>query len=186
MKTLFINGSPRRSGGTAYLINELKKRLTGDILEIDTYYAKISPCIDCRYCRTNTKCKIEDEMQPVYDYIDGCDNIILASPIYFGTLTGSLLNWASRLQYIWVSETFRNQPVLKEKDRRGGIILVDGGDRYMEEALSLGKRLQRIMCAEYRGFLYFSGTDKTNPSMPESSTEINSGIERLAATFERN
>ena len=124
-------------------------------------------------------------MQHVYDYIDDCDNIILASPIYFGTLTGSLLNWASRLQYIWVSMAFRGQPVLKEKDRRGGIILVDGGDRYMEEALSLGKRLLRNMRAEYRDYLYFSGTDKTSPSSPESSMEIKSGIERLASAFVR-
>jgi multimeric flavodoxin WrbA len=183
MKTLIINGSPRKAGGTAYLLNALKKKLTGDILEIDTYFTKTSPCNDCRYCWTNPKCLIGDEMQNVYRYIDDCDNIILASPIYFGTLTGSLLNWASRLQYIWVSKNFRNHPVLQDKNRRGGIILVDGGDGYMQEALAMGKRLLRIMRAEYIDYLYFSGTDKTHPSLPGAGAEIMRGIERFAGFF---
>ena len=82
MKTLIINGSPRKNGNTVTFLNELKKHLHGEILQVDTYYAKSSPCNDCRYCWTNEKCVIQDEMQDVYKMIDEADNIIIASPIY--------------------------------------------------------------------------------------------------------
>lgn len=97
MKTLIFNGSPRKNGGTATLIKELKSCLPGEVFIVESYRADISPCVDCRYCWTNEKCAIDDEMQNVYRHIDEADNIIIASPIYFGELTGSLLNLMSRL-----------------------------------------------------------------------------------------
>jgi len=50
MKTLIINGSPRKKGDTASLINILKQELTGDIVEISAYRNNIKPCNDCRSC----------------------------------------------------------------------------------------------------------------------------------------
>ncbi len=50
MKTLLINGSPRKNGGTAYLVHALREKLTGGLLEIDTYDTAISPCRDFRHC----------------------------------------------------------------------------------------------------------------------------------------
>lgn len=50
MKTLILNGSPHKNGDTSYIVNELKKKIDGEIEEIFLYDAKISPCIDCRYC----------------------------------------------------------------------------------------------------------------------------------------
>lgn len=99
MKTLTISGSPRKNGNTVTLLNELKKHLQGEVFQIDTYYAKSLPCFDCQHCLTHTECIIKDEMQDAYKMMDEADNIVIASPIYFGNLTGSLLNWASRLQY---------------------------------------------------------------------------------------
>ena len=62
MKTLIINGSPRKNGDTMVLINEFLKNLNGEVKLINTYYDKISPCIDCRYCWSNSSCAINDEM----------------------------------------------------------------------------------------------------------------------------
>ena len=50
MKKLILNGSPHKNGDTSYIVNELKKKLDGEIEEIFLYDAKISPCVDCRYC----------------------------------------------------------------------------------------------------------------------------------------
>ncbi|MDL2287036.1 flavodoxin family protein [Eubacteriales bacterium OttesenSCG-928-G02] len=97
MKTLIFNGSPRNNGGTATLIKELKINLAGEVEVISSYKSNISPCVDCRYCWTNDKCSLDDEMQKVYQLIDESDNIVIASPIYFSELTGSLLNLMSRL-----------------------------------------------------------------------------------------
>ena len=94
MKTLIFMGSPRLHGDTAGLLELLTRKLGGEWKIVDAYRARISPCIDCRYCRQHPGCSIQDEMQEVYKYIEDCDNIVIASPIYFSELTGKLLDVA--------------------------------------------------------------------------------------------
>ena len=133
MKTLIFNGSPRKNGDTMTFINELIKHLDGEYKIINAYYCNIMPCIDCRYCWKNEGCSHNDEMQEVYDYIQECDNILIASPIYFSELTGQLLAITSRLQTYYSARFFRKEvPIVKSK--KGGVILVGGGDGHIEGA----------------------------------------------------
>lgn len=133
MKTLILSGSPRKNGDTMALVNEFIKHLEGEYTIIDAYACNIKPCIDCRYCWTNAGCSIEDEMQEVYNYIQKCDNILIASPLYFSELTGQLLTISSRLQTYFCSKYFRKvKPI--EKEKKGGIIIVGGGDGCIEKA----------------------------------------------------
>ncbi len=90
MKTLIINGSPRRNGDTSVLLNTLKVELGGEINQIDTYFINMKPCVDCRYCWEHLICSINDEMQKVISLIDEADTVVIASPVYFSELTGSL------------------------------------------------------------------------------------------------
>lgn len=127
MKTLIFNGSPRKNGDCSSLINLLTQEISGDYKIVNTYHCNISPCIDCRYCWNRSGCSIKDEMQSVYDYIQECDNILIASPIYFSELTGKLLDVASRLQTYFCAEYFRKEKV-SIKPKKGAVILVGGGD----------------------------------------------------------
>lgn len=124
MKTLIFNGAPRKNGDTEALVNELAKNLVGDV-KIISCYNDISPCIDCRYCWDKPGCCIDDEMQTVYSYLDECDNVVLASPIWFSSLSGPLLNLASRMQTNFAARFFRHE-AKKKKQKRGVIILVGG------------------------------------------------------------
>lgn len=133
MKTLIINGSPRKNGDTINLINKLTEQLKGEYKIVDAYYSNISPCIDCRYCWSNDGCSINDEISEIYDYIVDCDNVVLASPIYFSQPTGKLLDVSSRFQTYFAAKHFRYQsPVIKSK--KGAIILVGGGDGNPQKA----------------------------------------------------
>lgn len=133
MKTLIFNGSPRSSGNTAAIIEKISKDLNGDIKIVNAYSANISPCVDCRYCWENNGCCVDDDMQEIYDYIQTCDNIIIASPIYFSELTGKLLDVCSRLQTYYCARHFRNEiPINKPK--KGAVILVGGGDGNADKA----------------------------------------------------
>lgn len=69
MKTLILNGSPRKDGDTVSLINKMLPRLQGEYKIIDCYTADIAPCIDCRCCREKLSCPIKDEMQDIYAYL---------------------------------------------------------------------------------------------------------------------
>lgn len=48
-KTLIINSSPHKNGDTSYIVNQIKRKLNGEIEEIFPYFDNIKPCIDCRY-----------------------------------------------------------------------------------------------------------------------------------------
>ena len=127
MKTLILNGSPRIIGNTTSLIEKVKEKIVGEYRIVNAYRCNISPCIDCRFCWENEGCAINDEMQEIYKYIQDCDNILIASPIYFSELTGKLLDVGSRLQTYWCAKYFRKkEPVIKSK--KGAVILVGGGD----------------------------------------------------------
>ena len=144
MRTLIFNGSPRKSGDTVCLINEMQKYLTGEIKIISAYYDKINPCIDCRYCWENIGCCIADDMQSVYEYIKICDNIIIASPVYFSELSGSLLNILSRLQCFYTARCFMNKRI-EQKNKNGVLILAGGGDGSHERAKLTADILFKMM-----------------------------------------
>lgn len=133
MKTLILNGSPRKDGDTISLINKLTEQLNGEYKIVDAYYSNISACVDCRYCWNNDGCSINDEMTEIYDYIVDCDNVVIASPIYFSQPTGKLLDLCSRFQTYFAVKHFRDQkPFIKQK--KGAVILVGGGDGNPEDA----------------------------------------------------
>lgn len=133
MKTLIINGSPRINGDTESLIGIVKKGIAGECRVLNAYRCNISPCMDCRYCWENPGCAIWDEMQEIYDDIQVCDNILIASPIYFSELTGKLLDVGSRLQTYFCAKFFRKEEAVL-KPKKGAVILVGGGDGHMEKA----------------------------------------------------
>jgi multimeric flavodoxin WrbA len=124
-------------------------------------------------------------MQDMYTKIDEADNIIVASPINFAELTGSLLSWASRLQYLWVSRHIRNDAPMRRKKRYGALILVDGSYGYKDIALSTGKRLLRSMGTEFKGLVYFSGTDKLGAGNPLDDAGTMRSIVELAGVLNR-
>ena len=133
MKTLIINGSPRKCGETVSLINKLTEQLSGEYKILNAYYTSISPCVDCRYCWSNDGCAINDEMTEIYDYIEICDNVVIASPIYFSQPTGKLLDVCSRFQTYFAAKHFRNKVPLP-KAKKGAVILVGGGDGNPQKA----------------------------------------------------
>lgn len=148
MNTLIFNGSPRPQGDTAALIGALTERLAGDIYIVDCYRADIRPCVDCRACADTFACRVHDGMQAVYGHILAADNIVIASPIYYSNLTGPLLSVLSRLQ-IGHYARLRGEAGFRNRSRRGGILLSGGGLGGPEEAISMARRLLRLMgCAE--------------------------------------
>lgn len=123
MKTLIINGSPRPMGDTATLINELKKHLKGEVVEISAYRANLHPCVDCRRCQTTNMCAIRDDMDLVY--ADDYDAVVIAYPVYYATAPGPVWSFLSRFQcYHEYLKTSKFPPV---REKKAGLILVAGG-----------------------------------------------------------
>ena len=102
---------------------------------------------------------------------------MIASPIYFLELTGSLLNCLSRLQYLWVSRSIRKTPFLNNKFRNGFVILVGGGDGKADKALSTAECLLNHMGAV---FTDYAVSHNTNDIPAEKDPDIISNIHRIA------
>ncbi len=131
MKTLIINGSPRPQGNTAALIAHLKAHLDGEVIELSAFRSRIAPCVDCRGCWETARCVVRDEMDVVYG--DDFDNVVIASPVYFGTLPGSLLSLISRMQPWHAATFFLKQPLVQRK-KKSAAILTAGGKGNQEKA----------------------------------------------------
>jgi len=136
MKTLIIYGSPRKNGDSASMAHILKEYLHGDIVELDTYRAKLSPCIDCRYCTKNTACSINDDMAVIYD--DDFDNVVIATPVHTSTLPGPLVSLSSRFQVYFCNKVFMGTETTV-RPKRSAILLSGGGMGRPDEALRLAK-----------------------------------------------
>ncbi len=168
MKTLIINGSPRKKGDTVALLDELKKHLNGEIIEIFAYKNNISPCIDCRYCWKEGICAIQDDMQIIYN--DDYDNIVIASPIYMSGLTGPLISLASRLQVYYASKRFLKKEI-KVSPKKGLLILVGGGSGEPDYAIKVAKWMFKQLGATYnKEFLILSlNTDNISASQDKEA-----------------
>lgn len=128
-KTLILNGSPRPQGNTAALIAVLKEHLEGEVIELSAFRSNIAPCVDCRSCWKTARCAVKDEMQVIYD--DDFDNFVIASPVYYSTLPGSVLSVMSRLQPWHAAKYFLNAP-LSPRPKKSAAILT-GGARHNQE-----------------------------------------------------
>ncbi|MDC7235853.1 MAG: flavodoxin family protein [Spirochaetales bacterium] len=122
MKTVVLMGSPNKKGHTMTVVNELEKEMGGDFVYYNPYSLSFSPCNDCEYCHKKEGCCIQDDVQDMYKDLRDADNVIVASPMYFGMISGPLLSLLSRLQFCF-SNTFH----LKMKDpfkRKRGIFIM--------------------------------------------------------------
>ena len=181
MKTLIFNGSPRKNGDTVSLLKALTQKLDGEVKIVNAYNCGISPCIDCRYCWKHNGCAIKDGMQEIYDYIQECDNVVIASPIYFSELTGMLLALGSRLQtYVSAKYMRKETPIAKAK--KGAVILAGGGSGGAERAYETAKEWLKLMnCTQNHELVVSRRTDKIPAKDDEQAL---AGVDSIAAFFQ--
>ena len=146
MKTLILNGSPRKGGDTAALVQAVKARLQGEVEEIFAAESNVRPCTDCRYCRTHQGCAIQDGGAALLEKIAKSDRILIAAPVWFGTLPGELLSMLSRLQSQFSAEFFRHEGKLGAP-KKGAILLAAGGAGSAEGAIQTATILLKQMNA---------------------------------------
>ncbi len=181
MKTLIFNGSPRKNGETASLLKMLTDKFPGEVKIVNAYRSGISPCIDCRYCWKHNGCAIKDGMQEIYDYIQECDNVVIASPIYFAELTGMLLALGSRLQ-TYVSAKYMRKETPVAKPKKGAVILAGGGSGGAERAYDTAKELLKLMnCTEIHELVASRRTDH-QPAMEDEQAVA--GVESIVRFFD--
>jgi multimeric flavodoxin WrbA len=103
MKALAVLGSPRKEGNCAVLLQHFLQgmRDSGDhqIQEAFLHQLSISPCRNCDSCRRKMDryCVIADDMQQLYGAFVEAEVVILATPIYWWSISGQLKLFIDRL-----------------------------------------------------------------------------------------
>lgn len=102
MNILILNGSPHIHGNTAYLTQAFARgaqQAGHDVTELAVGQLDIHDCIGCEYCieKGGGHCFRKDDMVQVMDALQVADVLVLASPIYYFTLTGQMQCLIDRL-----------------------------------------------------------------------------------------
>jgi multimeric flavodoxin WrbA len=87
-KVLIAVGSPRKRGNSSTLAAKLAAGAKAGGAQVETFYLHgmdIKPCTACGGCRkkAHVDCVIEDDMQILYPKLRSADVIVIASPIYW-------------------------------------------------------------------------------------------------------
>ena len=132
MKVLGISGSPKRRGNVEALLD---KALEGAESEgakgskIILNELNFKPCQECGGCRETGRCVIADDMQEVYRKIFSSDAVIVASPIFFGSITTQLKGMIDRFQCAWVAKYLLKKASAPKKKVKGAFLAVGGSDK---------------------------------------------------------
>jgi multimeric flavodoxin WrbA len=106
MKILGIVGSPRKEGNTEIMMEEAlaAAREAGAETELVHVAGKdIAPCDACATCRQTGKCRIKDDMQPIYEQLEAADGILFGTPVYFGGYTAQAKAIMDRM-YVYLGD----------------------------------------------------------------------------------
>ncbi len=123
MKVVMINGSPHKNGSTAEALREVGHGLTDGGAESELLHigAEVVPgCRGCFACRTLQRCVIDDCVNCTAEILRHADGMIVASPVYFSSPTGTMISFLDRL-YAAHGEVLVGQPFGSlTAARRGG------------------------------------------------------------------
>ena len=166
-KIVAIYGSPRKGGNSALLLAKAVEgaRLAG--AEVDEVFLrdhKISPCLEIYHCIKNGECAIKDDFPAILAKLETSDGIILASPIFFYTVSAHTKIFMDRCQSLWVRKYWIEKQTMgaAPETRKGLFISVGatGGKKLFDGALLTVKYFFDVLSASMWGTVLCRGVDR--------------------------
>lgn len=163
MKVVGICGSPRKNGNSEILLDEFLNEIRekgGEVKKFILNSMKFVPCQECENIRKDGRCKIQDDMQEVYNEIEDADIVIVASPVFFGSVSAQTKMMIDRFQCQWLGINFFK--TYKPKSKKGYFICVEASNRddFVENAKSIIKNFFATVGATYSGEIICKGVDE--------------------------
>lgn len=94
LKIAAVLGSPRPQGNSTTLAHKFLKTARELGAEVRVYHLNLMTfqgCQGCGACKTDMEaCILEDDLAPVLEAVKEADVLVMASPVYFGDLSGQL------------------------------------------------------------------------------------------------
>lgn len=101
-KIIVLNGSPRKNGNTASLVSAFTKAAEANGNNVTAFFLDELNIKGCKGCYGGGKdidspCQQKDDMEKIYPVYREADVVVIASPLYFWTLSGQLRTAFDRL-----------------------------------------------------------------------------------------
>lgn len=98
---LVLLGSPRKKGNSALLAERIIQGAASTGAKTETVFLhglNISPCKSCYACQKkgSAGCAIDDDMQPLYRKMIQADAWVIASPVYWFSMSAQTKLWMDR------------------------------------------------------------------------------------------
>jgi multimeric flavodoxin WrbA len=159
---LVLKGSPREKGNSSLLADRAAagaKEAGAEVESFDLQIMNIQPCSACEACHEIPEegCIIEDSMRDLYPRLRRADGIVIASPIYWFTMSAQTKLCIDR----WYALEGPQGNALKGK--HFGIILTYGDtDPFSSGAINAMRTFQDMfgyIHATITGFVYGTASD---------------------------
>ena len=169
MMVVGICGSPKKAGNTEFLLSEalaVAGERGFDTQRLLISEMKVDFCNDCGDCSKGKSCPKEDDTTAILSSLERADGIIIASPVYFGSVTAQLKAVFDR------TIPLRRQG-FRLKDKVGCAISVGGSRNGGQE-----KTLETVHAWMHIHGMIVVGDDPTSEALP-------CGLQRKTASAER-
>ena len=164
MRVIGISASPKRGGNTEALLDRALAGASskGAVAEkIIINDLRFKPCQECGGCQATGICVIRDDMQAVYEKLSNADVVIVASPIFFGSVTAQLKAMIDRYQCSWVAKYVLKRRPPAARKRRGAFLCASGSRKkeFFENAREIVKIFFATLDIEYARELFCPGVE---------------------------
>ena len=130
VKIAAIYGSPRRDGNSAALLKQAVAGARQEGAEVEEIFLrdyKISPCMEIYACTKTGECAIRDDFQEILAKLEASTGIMLASPIFFYSVSAHTKIFMDRCQSLWVRKYWiEKQDLGKAQETRKGLFISVG------------------------------------------------------------
>ncbi|NLN07899.1 MAG: flavodoxin family protein [Firmicutes bacterium] len=179
---LAVSSSPRRNGNSELLLQSFTRGLAEEGCESNTIRLnslKIRPCQACDRCAATGECIVKDDMQGLYPQVASASALVIATPIYFGSVSAQLKLFIDRFQCWWNAKYVLNSPKVSQNEKRPGFFISVGGlknEKHHANALDVVKVFFHIINFHYDNCLCFQDIDqkgaiKSHPDALEKAYE---------------
>lgn len=154
-KIVILNGSPRRNGNTSALVRAFAEGAEGAGHAVTEFFLSGMDIHGCRGCfgghsGGECPCVQRDGMAQIYPAVRDSDIVVLASPLYYWSLSGQLLTALDRL--FALEEGGEN--LLRGHGRAGALLMAAEGGGFGDAAAYFDhlmehlrwKNLGRVLC----------------------------------------
>jgi multimeric flavodoxin WrbA len=164
---LLFLGSPRKNGNSEVLAQAVCRGIEqagGSVETIRLCALQIAPCIGCGGCDKTGHCVVLDQMIPLYEKIEAARRVIIASPIYFYSVTAQTKGFIDRCQALWNRKHLQVKAGVwrQDPDRKGYLLSVAAtkGEKVFDGAVLTMKYTCDAMGLVYGGGLLVRGVDR--------------------------